>query len=55
MRNFLRNERGSAAAEYVFLMAIIGAGILSGVGYFSAALAGGFNEAAVAIASLSIG
>jgi pilus assembly protein Flp/PilA len=50
MRKFFRDERGASAAEYVFLLAILGVAILSGVGYLGTALGDAMNDAGTAIA-----
>lgn len=43
-RDFARNESGAAAAEYVLILAIIGAGVAGGALYLGTAISGALSD-----------
>ena len=47
--NFLSDESGASAAEYVLILAIIGTALYAAIGTFGGALSGALDRAGTAI------
>jgi pilus assembly protein Flp/PilA len=48
-KNFLRDESGASAAEYAIIIAIIGAALVTAMGYLGTALEGNATKSALII------
>jgi pilus assembly protein Flp/PilA len=51
---FLKEESGASAAEYVLLLAIIGAGIIAGVTFLGGSINNALHDAGTAIDGITL-
>lgn len=54
LKNFVRDESGASAAEYVLILAIIGTGIAGGAILLGESISGALENAGTAIESYQI-